>query len=264
MFIVGELMNSTCKAVAQALTSKDKKYLQNLAVQQAEAGAQAIDINAAAAGNEIENIQWLVDIVQEVVDIPLCIDSPSAVAIEAGLARCHSRAVLNSITAETQRWQEVLPLVVKYKAKVIALCMEDGGLPETVDDRLRVARKLVTGLVEVGVAEDDIYLDPLIKPLGINHNHGVEALETTRVLRGLYPNVHVISGLSNISFGLPERRLLNRAFMAMSVCNGMDAFILDPLDEQVMSLLTAAQVLAGQDEYCLNFISGVREGKVKG
>ncbi|KLU58653.1 5-methyltetrahydrofolate:corrinoid/iron-sulfur protein co-methyltransferase [Peptococcaceae bacterium CEB3] len=263
MIIVGELINSTRKAVAQAIEQKDKPYLQDLAKRQAESGAAFIDINTAASGNEIENMKWVVELVQEVTDTPLCIDSPSAAALQTGLQLCRQKSLVNSITAEKERWEQVLPLVTEFKTGVIALCMEDGGMPESTEDRLRVAEKLVTGLTAAGVAETDIYLDPLIKPLGVNHKFGVEVLETTRLLRERYPEVHIISGLSNVSFGLPERRLINRAFMTMSVAMGMDAFILDPLDQVMMSFLAASRALAGQDEYCMDYIAGVRAGKVK-
>lgn len=263
MFVVGELINSTRKVISQAIEQKDKVYLQDLARRQAEAGAHYIDINAAQGGNEIEDMIWLVDLIQDVVDIPLCIDSPSAAALEAGLSRCRQKAMINSISGETMRWEEVLPIIKRYQPKVVALCMDDSGMPETAEDRLIVADKLVAGLVEVGVPEDDIFLDPLIKPLGVNHLFGQEVFNSTQAMRTKYPQVHLISGLSNVSFGMPERRLLNRAFMVMSVALGMDAFILDPMDQTLMSLLTASRALAGQDEYCMDYIAGVRSGKVK-
>lgn len=263
MFVVGELINSTRKVIYQAIEQKDKVYLQDLARKQAVAGAHYIDVNAAQGGNEIEDMMWLVELIQDVVDIPLCIDSPSAVALEAGLSRCRQKAMINSISGETQRWEEILPIIKRYQPKVVALCMDDSGMPETAEDRLKVADKLVTGLVDGGVPEADIFLDPLIKPLGVNHLYGQEIFKSTQAMRNKYPQVHLISGLSNVSFGLPERRLLNRAFMVMSVALGMDAFILDPLDQTLMSLLTAARTLAGQDEYCMDYIAGVRSGRVK-
>lgn len=263
MLIVGELINSTRKAIAQAIEQKDKDFLQDLARRQAEAGADFIDVNAAVGGDEIENMIWLVDLIQDVVDTPLCIDSPSPEALEAGLVRCRKKAMVNSISGESERWEKVLPIIQKYQAKVVVLCMDDQGMPETVEDRLRVAEKLVTGLKGAGVPEGDIFLDPLVKPLGVNHDYGVEILKTTQAIRAKYPQVHVISGLSNVSYGLPERRLLNRVFMVMSLTMGMDAFILDPLDQTLMSLGAAAKALAGQDEYCMEYISGVRAGRVK-
>src|SRR5680860_91780 len=145
----------------------------------------------------------------------------------------------------------------------VTLCMDESGMPETAEDRLNVADKLVAGLVDVGVPENDIFLDPLIKPLGVNHLYGQEVFNSTLAMRTKYHQVHIISGLSNVSFGMPERRLLNRAFMVMSVALGMDAFILDPLDPTLMSLLTASTALAGQDEYCMDYITSVRSGKVK-
>ncbi|MDA8228901.1 MAG: methyltetrahydrofolate cobalamin methyltransferase [Desulfitobacterium hafniense] len=263
MLIVGELINSTRKAISVAIEQKDKAYLQDIALRQAAAGAHYIDVNAASSGNEIENLKWLIDIVQEIVDVPLCIDSPSAAAIEAGLACCRGKAMINSISAERERWDAVLPLARKYKSKVVALCMDDSGMPETAEQRLKVADYLVAGLVEAGIPEDDIYLDPLVKPLGVNDQFGLEVLKSTQLLKEAYPKVHVISGLSNVSYGLPERKLINRVFMVMSVAKGMDSFILDPLDQSLMSLLITAKALAGQDEYCMDYISEVRAGRVK-
>ncbi|OAT86675.1 methyltetrahydrofolate cobalamin methyltransferase [Desulfotomaculum copahuensis] len=263
MLIVGELINSSRKAIAAAIETKDKLYLQELAKNQADAGANVIDVNCGTNfGTEAAMMTWLVDTVQEVVDVPLCIDSPSPEVLEAGLSRCKGRALVNSISAEKQRWAEVLPLLTKYKAAVIALCMDDSGMPKSVADRLRVAEKLVPELVAAGVPEEDIYLDPLIKPLAVDVAHGPEALESTRCLREKYPRVHVISGLSNISYGLPQRRLINRAFAVMCMAMGMDAFILDPLDRQLMSLLIAANALAGRDEFCLEYIAAERSGKL--
>ncbi|SMB99915.1 5-methyltetrahydrofolate--homocysteine methyltransferase [Thermanaeromonas toyohensis ToBE] len=263
MLIVGELINSSRKPIAQAIAARDKAYLQDLAVKQVEAGANIIDVNCGTSlGEEASIMAWLVDIIQEVVDVPLCIDTPSPEALEAGLSRHKGKAMINSITAEKERWEKVLPLVTKYKASVIGLCMDDTGMPETVEDRLRVAERIVSGLISAGVPLEDIYLDPLIKPLGVNSSYGKEALESTRALKEKFPKVHLICGLSNVSYGLPERRLLNRAFAIMCLTMGMDAFILDPLDRSLMSLLTAAKALAGLDEYCLEYITAARSGKL--
>lgn len=263
MLIVGELINSSRKAIALAIEQRDEEYLQNLARVQAEAGADFIDVNTAVGANEIENMIWLVDIIQEATIVPLCIDSPNPLALEAGLQRLKKKALLNSISAEKERWEAVLPLIQRYKTKVVALCMDDSGIPKTAEQRIKVADCLISGLTEAGVEPSDIYLDPLVKPLAVNHEFGLEVLNDISALRSKYPLVHIISGLSNVSYGLPERRLLNRAYLAMSLAMGMDAFILDPLDRNMMSMLAAATLLAGKDEYCMNYISGVRAGKIK-
>lgn len=263
MLIVGELINSSRKPIAQAIEARDEAYLKDLAVKQAEAGANIIDVNCAVAlTREPEVMEWLVGIIQEVVNVPLCIDTPNVAAMEVGLSRHKGKAMINSITGETKRWKEMLPLIVKYKPWVVALCMDDAGMPNSAEDRLRVAEKLVSGLVEAGVPEEDIYLDPLIKPVGVSATAGIEVLEATRALRKKYPKVHVICGLTNISHGLPVRKVLNRAFAVMCVEAGMDAFIVDPLDRHLMSLLVAARALAGQDQNCLQYIKAARAGKL--
>ncbi len=121
MFIVGEIINSTRKVISQAIEQKNKAYLQDLARRQAAAGAHYIDVNAAQGMNEIEDMMWLVDLIQEVVDVPTCIDSPSAAALEAGLSRCRQKSMINSISGETERWEDVLPIIKKYQPKVVAL-----------------------------------------------------------------------------------------------------------------------------------------------
>ena len=265
MLIVGELINTSRKHIQVAVENKDAAYIQKIAQEQAEAGADYLDINCGTrVFDEVEIMEWLVNTVQEVVQIPLCIDSPNPQAVAAGLALARDgRPMINSISAETERFAQVLPVVKEYNAKVVALCMDDAGVPETAGDRLRVADKLVGNLLAAGVEQDDIYLDPLIKPLGVNHQYGVEVLDSVKFMHGKYPQVHFICGLSNISYGLPERKLLNRTFMVMNITVGMDAFILDPLDQSIMSMFRAAKVLAGQDEYCMEYITGVRTGKIK-
>ncbi|MCG0274630.1 MAG: methyltetrahydrofolate cobalamin methyltransferase [Thermosediminibacteraceae bacterium] len=263
MVIVGELINSSRKPIAQALEARDEAYLKDLAKRQVEAGAHIIDVNCAIfMEKEPEVMEWLVGIIQEAVDVPLCIDTPNVAAMEVGLS-CHKgRAMINSISGETKRWEEMLPLVKKYKPMVVALCMDDSGMPNSVEDRLRVADKIVPGLVEAGIPEEDIYLDPLIKPVGVSSSAAIEVLETTRALKEKYPKVHVISGLSNVSHGLPVRRVLNRAFAVMCVEAGMDSFIADPLDRHLMSLFFAAEALVGRDKNCLKYIKASRAGKI--
>ncbi len=263
MIIVGELINSTRKAIALAIEQKDRDYLQDIAQRQVEAGADYINVITAHGEDEVADLIWLVDLIQEVVDIPLCIDSTNPQVLEAGLSRCRKQGMINSISAEEKKWEAILPLIIKYKPKVVAQCMDNSGMPNTVEKRLAIADKLVRGLREAGVVDSDIYLDPLVKPICINNQYALEVLESAEKLRSKYPDIHIVSSLSNISCGLPERKLINRVFAVMSAIKGMDAFILDPLDQNMMSLLAATKVLVGQDEYCMDYISGVRAGRIK-
>lgn len=263
VLIVGGLINSNRKTIAQALLQKEANYLQHLAKKQVDAGAHFLNVNTAYGGDEIESMNWVIDLIQKGVDVPLCIDSQNPAALEAGLARCKRRPMINYISAEKESWQPVLPLAAKYQAKVIAMCLDDSGMPDISQTCLQVAKKLVDGMNAAGIPDDDIYLDPIDRPVGINHEFWADILYSTQALRETYPHCHIISGLSNVFYGLPEHRLLNRAYMVMSIARGMDAFILDPLDQTLMSLFTAAKALAGKDEFCLDYIDGVRAGKVK-
>ncbi|NMA69280.1 MAG: dihydropteroate synthase, partial [Desulfitobacterium sp.] len=181
----------------------------------------------------------------------------------AGLARCRKQGMINSISAEEKKWEVILPLIKKYKPKVVAQCVDNSGMPNTVEKRLAIAEELVEGLREAGVPDDDIFLDPLVKPISISSEYGLEVLECAEKLRSQYPHIHIVSGLSNISIGLPERRLLNRVFAVACAIKGMDTFLLDPLDQGMMSLLAATKALIGEDEYCMDYISGVRAGRIR-
>ena len=168
--------------------------------------------------------------------------------------------MVSSITAESNRYGEVLALVVKYSAKVIALCMNDNGIPDTASDRLRIANWLVNKLIEAGARKEDIYLDPLVIPLSTSDLAGLGVLETIRAIKAEHPEIHTICGLSNISFGLPNRKVLNQTFLIQTMTAGMDAYVLNPLDRMMMGLLYTSEALLGQDEYCRRYLEAHRKG----
>lgn len=262
MLIVGELINTSRKDIKPAVESKDAAYIQKIAKEQVEAGANYIDVNCGTqVFNEPEVMEWLVKTVQEAVDAPLCIDSPNPKALEVGLALTKTKKpMVNSITAEKERFEIILPLVQKYNAKVVALCMDDSGMPETAEDRIVIVDKLIKDLTSNGVAEDDIYLDPLVKPVSTGDKAGLEVLETVRYIRENYPKVHSICGLSNISYGLPNRKILNQTFMIQTITMGMDAYILNPLDKKMMGFMYSSMALLGQDPFCGKYLTAHRSG----
>lgn len=265
MLIVGELINNSRKDIKEAIEKQDAQYIADLAVQQAQAGADYIDINCGTmVYNEPETMEWLVNIVKKVVDKPLCIDSPNPKALEAGLALCDKgQPMLNSITAETERFAEVLPLVKKYNAKVVALCMDNDGIPSNADHRISIVKKLVESLTSEGIKPDDIYLDPLVKPISTGDQCGVELIDAAHFVKQNYPEVHLMCGLSNISYGLPNRKVLNQVFMIQLMTAGMDGFILNPLDREMMGFYYASQTLLGKDPYCGNYLKAHRKGLYK-
>jgi len=266
MLVVGELINSTRKVIRPAIESQDAAFIQDLAQKQADAGAHYIDCNAATVGveREPEMLSWVVQKVQEVVDLPCAIDSPNAAAMVSALQVHRGKPMINSITAEQAKLDSLLPVVEKNACKVIALCMGDGGMPQDVEERLKNARLLVERLRDVGVADEDIYLDPLVCPVSTDSRFGKIVIDTLRAMKAEFPEVQTICGLSNVSFGLPERKWINRAFMVLTMAAGLDAVIIDPLDRVMMALIYAAEATLGKDEFCMEYLSAARSGRLEG
>lgn len=260
--VVGELINTSRKAIREAVENRDAAYIQKIAMDQEAAGAHYLDVNCGTMiGEELEVMKWLVNTIQEVTELPLCIDSPSSDALIVGLdlAKC-SAPMINSITDEEKRFTSVLPLIKKYNAKIIALCIEDAGMPETAEDRLRIAKNLVTKLEAEGIPQSQIYLDPLVKPISAADKYGWEVLQSIRLIREAFPEVHFMCGLSNISYSLPNRALVNRLFMVQTLAYGMDGYILDPTNNEMMGALYVAMALTGQDQYCRSYLKAHRKG----
>ncbi|MBP2652713.1 MAG: acsE 2 [Firmicutes bacterium] len=263
MLIIGELINTSRKVIRDAVEARNAAYIQQVAKEQEEVGADYLDINCGnLVGQELEIMKWLVEAVQEVTDIPLCIDSPDEAALKVGLSLLKGsyQPVINSLSAEEKRYTAVLPLVKEFRAKIVALCIEDAGMPKSAADRLRIASFLVESLEKDGITQDDIYLDPLVKPLSANDKHGVEVLEAIGMIRAKYPAVHFICGLSNISYGLPNRAILNRLFVIQTMTMGMDGYILNPVDKAMMGMIYASQALLGKDKFCNKYLKSHRKG----
>lgn len=262
MLIIGELINTSRKLINEAVENKDADYIKKIALDEVAAGANYVDVNCGTmVFDEVETMEWLVNAVQEVVQVPLCIDSPNPKAIEAGLKLArYGQPLINSITGEKERFAEILPLVQKYKTKIVALCMDDTGMPETAEDRMAVARNLYQNLTAAGIPEDDIYFDPLVKPVSTGDKAGQEVLDTVKLITQEYPNVHKVCGLSNVSFGLPNRKILNQFFMIQTMTMGMDSYILNPLDKSMMGAVQGSQTLLGNDSYCTGYLNAHRKG----
>jgi cobalamin-dependent methionine synthase I len=263
MLIVGELINASRKSVREIIEKGDAEGIARLARDQRDNGASYIDVNAGVfVGREPELLTWLVSSVQAAVDSPCCIDSPDPRAIEAALAVHKGTAMINSISLEKERYEKLLPVVAGSKSKVVALCMSDEGMPETADQRMAIADQLVNGLVKNGVPIENIYVDPLVQPVATNYAFGVEFLQAIERIRQAFPGVHTMCGLSNISFGLPERKFINQTFMVMAIARGLDGAIVNPLDARMMGGIITAETLMGRDSYCMNYLKAFRAGKL--
>ncbi len=259
MIIVGELINASRKAIKAAIEKQDQDAIAQIAKDQSAAGANYIDVNAGVfVGQEPEYLEWLVKTVQSVVDVPCCIDSPDPKAIEQALAAHSGTAMINSISLESDRYDALMPIVAGTDLKVVALCMSDDGMPETTDDRMKIADKLINGLIQNNVSIENIYVDPLVQPVSTNNNFGVEFINTIEQIVTNYQGIHTVCGLSNISFGLPERKFLNQTFMSMAIAKGLDGAIVNPLDKKMMANIIAAEALAGRDDYCMAYLQAYR------
>jgi len=262
MLIVGELINASRKVIAAAIEAQDEDAIKKVAQDEFEAGAHFIDVNAGVfVGQEPEYLKWLVTTVQSVVEAPCCIDSPDPKAIEAALSVHTGTPMINSISLEKERYDSLLPIVADSDMKVVALCMSDEGMPETADDRMTIAEKLVNGLVKKNVPLENIYVDPLVQPVSTNNMFGVEFLAAIERITETFKGIHTVCGLSNISFGLPNRPFLNQTFMSMAIGKGLDGAIINPLDKKMMANIITATALAGKDDFCMNYLQAYRDGR---
>jgi cobalamin-dependent methionine synthase I len=263
MIIIGELINSTRKRIREAVLARDAAYIKEIALKQKDAGAHVLDVNGGVAGQEAECLTWLVGVVQEAVDLPLCLDSSDPAALRQALPLCKERPMINSITDEPSRFEAVLPLLREYKASVIALCMSEAGPPSGVEDRVATACRLVDRLTEQGIPLGDVYVDACVLPVSTGPEHGRSLADAIGQITARYRGVHTSAGLSNVSFGLPVRKLMNQTFAVLLMSRGLDAAILDPCDRQLMANIAAAEALLGRDEYCVEYLRAFRAGKLE-
>ena len=259
MLIVGERLNSTRPVVHRALVQRDEKYLLKEAEKQAQVGVDFIDLNTAALlEDEIPALQWAIPLIQKRLTIPLSIDTPNPEALEVGLRLHRGQALLNSITGESKRIKELIPLIRKYRPRVITLCLDDAGLPQDSEQALSTAKKMVNLLVEEGVDEEDIFVDPLVQPISTDQNAANLFLDSLRKIRDKLPRVQTIAGISNVSFGLPQRKLINRTLLVLALHSGLDAAILDPFDKEMRSVIHSTEALAGRDLYLKDYLAFIR------
>jgi len=264
MLIIGERINSTRESIQNAIKARDAGFITAEAQRQIASGAGFVDINCAVTdGDEVKDIDWVVNVIQSrIPDVSICIDSPNHLAIARALEvyRANGSVMINSITAEPERIDRILPLVIRSKSKLIALTMDDKGMPNTAGERFEIARFIVDRVKSGGFDPSNLYFDPLIRPISTEPEQAVEFLKSIPLIKSL--GVNTICGLSNVSFGLPNRKLINSVFLAMAIQSGLGAAILDPTDKLMHSSFTAAEALVGRDEYCAGYIQAFRSGKL--
>lgn len=263
MLIIGESLNATRKEVKAAVQSHDVSLIQSLAREQVAAGAMMLDVNAAVAGRkEVEDLPWMVQVVQEAVDVPLVLDSSDIDALLAAMKVHRGRPMINSVSAEAEKLTKLLPVVAEADCSVIVLCMDDNGIPNDVEGRLKAARLAVLPLLERGKKLEDIYVDPLVMSISVDPHGAKTTLETIRNLGvGELSGVQITGGLSNVSFGMPGRKLLNRVFLTAAMSQGLNSCIVDARDQELMSTIYAAMCLL-EEEGNRYYLKAYRQGRL--
>ena len=265
MLVVAERLNCTRKRIKAAVVDRDADLIQGEARSQVEAGADYVDVNSATGvETELDDMKWMIEQVRAVTDTPLSVDTASQAVMRTGL-ELHGpgQPMLNSITGERERLEAMLPLAAEFGTLVVALAMDDSGMPETIDARLAAVETILAEADRLGVQRENLYIDPLIRPVSTNPTHPSDCLETVRRIKAEFAPLKTIGGLSNVSFGLPRRNLLNRVFVAFMVEAGIDAGIIDPLEPGVMATICAAEALLNRDEFCMRYITAERDGRLE-
>ena len=263
MLVVGERINSSRKRIREAVRARDGEFIATEAKKQVEAGADYVDVNAGTSvAHEVDDIKWLVETVQGAVEAPLCLDSANPEALRAALSLAKKKVIINSITGEKARMDSILPLVVESGSSVVALVMDDSGLPEDFEGRMAAADKLIPALETAGIPREKIYVDPLVRPVSTDIRQGLAVLKTVNAVMTKWPGIHTICGLSNISFGLPARNVLNSTFLALMIQAGLDSAIIDPTEPRMIAAVAAAEALLGRDDFCMNYIMAQRSGRI--
>jgi cobalamin-dependent methionine synthase I len=262
--VIGERINTSRKLVQDAVFERNADYIIDDVKKQQEAGANFIDVNAGARiGHETEDMKWLLDTIQPIATVPLTLDSPDPAVLEMAFKMVEKTPMINSISLEKDRFDAMMPFLDGKECKIIALCMDDKGMPASSDDIFDRAKTLVGELNKIGIPTSSIYVDPLIQPISTDSLKGVMILDAIRAIKNEFPDVHISGGLSNISYGLPQRKIINRTFVTLMMDAGMDSAIIDPLDKKIMATIRTADMLLSHDDYCMNYLKGVRSGAIE-
>lgn len=261
MIIIGEKINGTIPAVKEAIEKRDAAFIAERAIKQTEAGADFIDVCASTAPElEIDALKWLMDVVQDATDTPLCIDSPNPRVIEAVFKYAKQPGLLNSISGEGDKCEVLLPLLAGNTWEIVGLTCDDQGIPKDVETKMKITQIMVEKADKYSIIPNRIHLDPCLLALATANESFLNFIEEISAIRKLYPDIHITSGLSNISFGLPGRAQVNRTFMALAIQAGMDSAVMDPTNKDMMGTIFATYALLGQDRNCRSYSKAFRSG----
>ena len=260
MIIIGEKINGSIPSMGKAIAERNEDWIRDIAKKQSDAGADFIDCCASVNVDEVETLAWMIGLIQSVTDKPIAIDSPSAQVCVDCMKYCDKPGLINSVSGEGNKIDIVFPVIADTPWQVMALLCDDTGIPKSAADRIRVLDHVMAKAKEYGIAENRIHIDPLVEMLCTAEDGIAVLLEVMAYAKEHYPEVHLSGAISNISFNLPYRKIVNIAFAVMSVAAGMDSAVLDPLNRDLRGAIYATEALKGDDFYCMEYISAFREG----
>jgi 5-methyltetrahydrofolate--homocysteine methyltransferase len=263
MIIIGEKINGFIPATLKAIESRDEAYIREIAQKQTEFGADFLDICAGTAPEtERETLKWLIGIAQDAVGTPLCLDSSDVSVILEMMPLAKKPGVINSVSGEAGKCEAILPVIADTDWKVIMLTCDKDGIPTDPDVKFEIAKDLIGKAQSHGIALDRILIDPLVTTLATTGTSLLSFNEAVRKIKSEWPSVHITSGLSNISFGMPFRKAINTQFLALAMSAGMDSAIMDPMSADMRATLYATDALLGNDDFCMNYLTAYRSGVI--
>lgn len=266
MILIGEKINGSIPSVAKAIAERDAEFIKSRARMQAEAGASFIDCCASVPEEvEEETLKWMIGCIEEVTDLPISVDSPSAQILSRAYKYCSRPGLFNSVSGEGDKIDTIFPIMAQpenSKWEVIALLSDDTGIPKSAQDRLRVFDHIMAKAKEYGIRPSRLHIDPLVEMLCTSEDGIAMNVEVITKVREQYPSIHITAAVSNISYNLPVRKLVNLGFVVLAMNAGLDSAILDPTNRDMLGLIYATEALLGQDEFCMEYITAYREGRI--
>ena len=261
MIIIGEKINGAIPSVAKAIAERDSEFIRSLAVSQAEAGSSYIDICASVEDRiELETLQWLIGLAEEAADVPIAVDSPNAAVCAQAVKFCSRPGLINSVSCEGNKIDIVFPAIAQTEWGCVALLCDDSGIPATAEKRLEIFEKIIDRAKEFDIDPSRLYIDPLVEMLCTSDNGINMILEVISEIKDRYPSVHVTGAVSNVSFNLPARKVINQGFVLYAMQAGLDSAIFDPLNKDMTGMIYASEALLGKDRRCLKYIKAHRKG----
>lgn len=264
MIIIGEKINGSIPSMGKAIAERNEDLIKEIARKQTAAGASFIDVCASVSEDiEVETLHWMIDLVQSVTSLPISVDSPSEKVLAESYKFCKKPGLINSVSMEGNKIDVLFPIVAANPGwEVIALLCDDTGIPRSAAHRLRVFDAIMEKAKEYGIDPSRIHIDPLVEMLCTSEDGIDMNVEVISTIRAKYPTIHITAAISNISFNLPVRKLVNLGFTVLAMNAGLDSAILDPLNRDMMGLIYATEALLGLDDYCMEYISAYREGLI--